>query len=77
MSKVAASIPLGLIYSRLLLGVGLVALAWSHAPHYGAWASGLLVLAVLTDVLDGVVARQLGVSTQGLRRLDSSIDQVF
>ncbi|RZK45426.1 MAG: CDP-alcohol phosphatidyltransferase, partial [Hymenobacter sp.] len=41
------------------------------------WALALLVLAVLTDVLDGVVARQLGVSTQRLRRLDSSIDQVF
>ena len=32
---------------------------------------------MLTDVLDGVVARQLGVATQHLRRLDSSIDQVF
>lgn len=70
-------LPLALIYSRLLLGAALLALGYGRAPHWGGWAVALLALGVLTDVLDGVVARRLGVSTEQLRRLDSTIDQVF
>jgi phosphatidylglycerophosphate synthase len=70
-------LPLALIYSRLLIGLLLVVLSYYHAPHYGAVAVVLLLTGVLTDVFDGIVARQLGVSTQMLRRLDSIIDQIF
>jgi CDP-diacylglycerol--glycerol-3-phosphate 3-phosphatidyltransferase len=31
----------------------------------------------LTDIFDGIIARQLGISTQKMRRLDSAIDQIF
>jgi len=31
----------------------------------------------LTDIFDGIIARQLNISTQNLRRLDSTVDQVF
>lgn len=37
----------------------------------------LLVYGLLSDVFDGIVARRLGVSTEHMRRLDSSIDGVF
>lgn len=37
----------------------------------------LVVTGLLTDVFDGIIARRLQVSTQQLRRLDSTIDQVF
>ena len=77
MSKLAPVAPLILLYSRLALGGALVALGYGHGPHWGRWAVALLALGVLTDVLDGVVARRLGVSTERLRRLDSTIDQVF
>lgn len=77
MSSLTNKIPIGLIYSRLLIGILLVGLSHYHVPHYGPVAIGLLVIAVLTDVFDGVVARQLGISTQRLRRLDSTIDQLF
>ncbi|MNI58085.1 hypothetical protein D3C73_1131800 [compost metagenome] len=32
---------------------------------------------MLTDVFDGIIARKLNISSEKLRRLDSSIDQVF
>jgi CDP-diacylglycerol--glycerol-3-phosphate 3-phosphatidyltransferase len=37
----------------------------------------LLVVGFLSDVFDGVVARRTGTATEGLRRLDSSVDTVF
>jgi CDP-diacylglycerol--glycerol-3-phosphate 3-phosphatidyltransferase len=70
-------IPISLIYSRLLIGLLLVGLSYYHAPQYGPAAVALLVVGVLTDVFDGIVARHLGISTQRLRRLDSTVDQVF
>ena len=39
--------------------------------------AALLTLATLTDVLDGVVARRLGVTTEWLRRADSLVDTTF
>lgn len=77
MRQLASKIPIILIYSRLVIGLLLVGLSYYHVPRYGPMAVGLLVVGVLTDVFDGIVARQLGVSTQRLRRLDSTIDQVF
>ncbi|SFQ52825.1 CDP-alcohol phosphatidyltransferase family protein [Hymenobacter arizonensis] len=70
-------LPLTLIYSRLLIGALLVALAWWHVPHFAALAVVLITLGLLTDVFDGIIARQLGISTEKLRRLDSTIDQAF
>ena len=77
MRSLVTTIPIGLIYSRLLIGLLLVGLSYYHAPHYGVVAVVLLLTGVLTDVFDGIIARQLGVSTQRLRRLDSTIDQIF
>lgn len=37
----------------------------------------LLVIGFLSDVFDGVVARRTGTATEGLRRLDSTVDTVF
>jgi CDP-diacylglycerol--glycerol-3-phosphate 3-phosphatidyltransferase len=71
----AARIPLALTALRALLAPVVVALALVHpAP----WAFGAcLVAAFLSDVLDGVIARRLGVATPGLRRLDSIADSIF
>ena len=43
----------------------------------GRVASIILAVGFLSDVFDGVVARQFGVATAGLRRLDSAVDTVF
>ncbi|HEV2333600.1 MAG TPA: CDP-alcohol phosphatidyltransferase family protein [Gammaproteobacteria bacterium] len=68
-------LPLMLVYLRLLLAPALLLLA---AYHPMPTAFGVcLVLALLSDFFDGIVARRLGVATAGLRRLDSFADTVF
>ena len=39
--------------------------------------AGVILTAFVSDVLDGVVARKLGVATAELRHLDSRVDLVF
>ena len=70
-------LPLALMYARFALGLVLLALAWLGVAHFAALAVVLISAGLLTDIFDGIVARQLGVSTEKLRRLDSTIDQVF
>ncbi len=70
-------IPVILIYSRLLLGVIILLLSILHIEHYNVIAITLFTTGLLTDVFDGIIARRLKISSEQLRRLDSSIDQVF
>jgi len=70
-------IPIALIYSRLLIGFIVILLSFSHIKHYSFLAITLLSIGLLTDVFDGIIARQLNISSEKLRRLDSCIDQVF
>jgi phosphatidylglycerophosphate synthase len=71
----AAWLPLALTGLRAALApvMVLLALAW---PAPGAFTA-CLVAAFLSDVLDGVIARRLGVATPALRRLDSIADSIF
>ena len=70
-------IPIALIYSRLLIGFIIILLSFFHINHYSFLAITLLSIGLLTDVFDGIIARKLNISSEKLRRLDSSIDQVF
>ncbi|TBO42387.1 CDP-alcohol phosphatidyltransferase family protein [Pedobacter kyonggii] len=70
-------IPIALIYSRLLIGFIIILLSFFHVNHYSFLAITLLSIGLLTDVFDGIIARKLNISSEKLRRLDSSIDQVF
>jgi CDP-diacylglycerol--glycerol-3-phosphate 3-phosphatidyltransferase len=72
-----AKLPLILIYTRLALGFLLICLSISNITNYPTIAVALTIFGLLTDIFDGIIARKLGVSSQRLRRLDSSIDQVF
>lgn len=45
--------------------------------HNGWLVSACILTEVLLDVFDGMVARQLGVATPLLRRMDSLIDTIF
>jgi phosphatidylglycerophosphate synthase len=75
MPPLLLQVPIALTALRALLApvVVALALAWP-AP----WAFGAcLVAAFVSDVLDGIVARRLGVATPGLRRLDSIADSIF
>ena len=70
-------LPIALIYSRLVLGILVMVLSLNHVEHYRVMAIVILTTGLLTDIFDGIIARRLNVSTQTLRRLDSTVDQVF
>ena len=72
-----SKIPIALIFSRLVIGLVLIYLSAFDIANYKAIAVILLSVGLLTDIFDGIVARHLNVSTQRLRRLDSTIDQIF
>jgi CDP-diacylglycerol--glycerol-3-phosphate 3-phosphatidyltransferase len=69
------SLPLLLTLSRAALAPVLLLLAW-HPPAYAAFGA-CLVVALLSDIFDGVIARRLGIATPALRRLDSIADSLF
>lgn len=70
-------IPIILIYNRLLIGLIIIPLSFLQIDHYQFFAITLLIIGLLTDIFDGIVARHLGISTENLRRSDSTVDQIF
>lgn len=70
-------IPKALIFLRLIIGLTIIIFSSFHIDNYKTIAIILLTIGLLTDIFDGIIARQLNISTQKLRRLDSTIDQVF
>ncbi|TKC06916.1 CDP-alcohol phosphatidyltransferase family protein [Pedobacter frigoris] len=77
MRKYYIHIPISLIYSRLLFSVVILLLSFTQPDHFRLIINTLLIIGLLTDVFDGIIARMLNISTVKLRRLDSFIDQVF
>ena len=63
-----------LVWTRLALAPAVVALAAAGRPR---WIAAAIVIATLTDVFDGILARRLGVATERLRRADSMVDTAF
>lgn len=70
-------IPIALICLRVAIGVGLLALSLLHLNSFSVIAVVLIAVGLLSDVFDGIIARRLGISSEKLRRLDSTADQVF
>ena len=70
-------IPITLIYSRLFIGFLLIYFSWIKIDNYPIIAVVLFSIGLLTDIFDGIIARKLNISTDTLRRLDSTVDQVF
>lgn len=68
-------LPLALTALRALLAPVVVALALCWPIHAGFGVC--LVLAFLSDVFDGIIARRLGIATPNLRRMDSIADSIF
>ena len=66
--------PAALIVFRAGAALAVIPVGW--------WGRGkllalIIVLATLSDLLDGIIARLLGVSTTNLRRADSIVDLIF
>lgn len=72
-----SKIPIILIFSRLIIGFVIISLTLIKVEFYQTIAVVLLSLGLLTDIFDGIIARHLNISTQKLRRLDSTVDQIF
>jgi hypothetical protein len=68
--------PLALTISRLALAPFM---AWLALSGNGSdvWLVVCLYIGMLSDLLDGIVARRLNVATPALRRFDSRVDLVF
>jgi CDP-diacylglycerol--glycerol-3-phosphate 3-phosphatidyltransferase len=64
-----------LIALRLLCAGTIIVAAQAGAS--GPTLSAILVVAFLSDVFDGVIARRLGIATENLRRADTAADTVF
>lgn len=70
-------LPITLIFSRLLVAVLLIVTSILHFQLAGWLVIALFSYALVSDIFDGIIARKLNVSTPLLRRLDSSVDQIF
>lgn len=77
MRKYLVQIPALLIWSRLLFAALILFLSFRQPADFRLWINILLVTGLLSDVFDGMIARKLQVSTVKLRRMDSTVDQVF
>ncbi|SNR17102.1 CDP-alcohol phosphatidyltransferase family protein [Tenacibaculum jejuense] len=70
-------IPISLIIFRLGLAPLIVGLAYCFGINAKLYIILFMYLGLLSDILDGIVARKLGVSSEKLRRFDSQTDLVF
>lgn len=71
------NIPIGLIYSRLIIGFAILIFNLFEIENLKFYTISLLTIGLLTDIFDGIIARKLNISSEKLRRLDSTIDQLF
>ncbi|OIQ21322.1 MAG: CDP-alcohol phosphatidyltransferase [Flavobacterium sp. MedPE-SWcel] len=71
------NIPILLILFRLLLGPVMIVLTYSYYDTIRLLLVILLLLGILSDIFDGIIARRVGVSSVKLRRMDSQTDLIF
>jgi CDP-diacylglycerol--glycerol-3-phosphate 3-phosphatidyltransferase len=72
-------VPFSLIAVRFLLALLFLAFGLMHRSIAvpGIVFTFILVIAVLSDIFDGVIARRVGVADERLRRMDSQTDILF
>jgi phosphatidylglycerophosphate synthase len=70
-------LPFALIAFRLALApiILLLAYYWGHAARPTILV--LMYLGLISDIFDGIIARNEGVSSEALRRMDSQTDMLF
>jgi len=71
------NIPIVLIAFRLLLGPVMIWLTYNYGNSVRTLLVVLLLLGILSDIFDGIIARNTGTSSAKLRRMDSQTDLVF
>lgn len=68
-------LPAALVTLRAICGPALLACAAGGVA--GRVLAGLVTVAFLSDVFDGIIARRLGAATESLRRADTIADTAF
>lgn len=68
-------IPYTLLYSRLAISIAIIMFAFIKTSPIIIVV--LSVYAIISDVLDGIIARWLKISTIEMRQLDTKIDTIF
>ncbi len=70
-------LPFVMVYSRVFIGLVLLLISLFPIHLYATYIVVGISLAILTDIFDGIIARQLKVDTEKIRRLDSNVDLFF
>lgn len=70
-------LPFILVYSRLVIAIVAVLLLFSNLPKIPYILSALILIGLLTDIFDGIIARKYNVASEKLRIWDSNVDIVF
>jgi CDP-diacylglycerol--glycerol-3-phosphate 3-phosphatidyltransferase len=71
------NIPIALIIFRFVLAPLILGLAYFVGDGSRPIILVLMYLGLISDILDGIVARKQNISSQKLRRLDSQVDMIF
>ncbi len=71
------SIPVALIAFRLLLAPVILVMVYFLGDGARATVIVLMYLGLISDILDGIIARKQNLSTAKLRRMDSQTDMIF
>ena len=77
LANIKMNIPISLILFRLLLAPIIIALAYFIGENAKITIVVLMYLGLISDILDGIIARRQNISTPKLRRMDSQTDMVF
>lgn len=70
-------LPYILIYSRIVLALFIALLVFYQPKHFENWIISLMILAIITDIFDGIIARKIGLSEEKIRTHDSNVDVFF
>lgn len=71
------NIPYMLIAFRLVLGPAMIAITYNYGATVRIVLMVMILLGILSDIFDGIIARNQGISTEKLRRMDSQTDLIF
>jgi CDP-diacylglycerol--glycerol-3-phosphate 3-phosphatidyltransferase len=69
--------PFYLIYSRIVFALLILSQVFYQIDGFEWYIAVFMVLGLLSDVFDGIIARKLNVSSEKLRIWDSNVDQFF
>ncbi|MBN8788139.1 MAG: CDP-alcohol phosphatidyltransferase family protein [Terrimonas sp.] len=72
-----ARIPVLLIVFRLILAPVILFITWQYKHEAKPLILVLMYLGLISDIFDGIIARNLHVASTALRRFDSQTDMVF